>query len=102
MAFYGPDDNFASKVVVSFVRDDQSAPDDLKKWHSSSVDVREDRNIARAIAEYFKSHGVAKVVSTGRIIGCPHEEGVDYPEGTKCPSCEYWAVKDRWSGEALQ
>jgi hypothetical protein len=36
-----------------------------------------------------------------RIIGCPHEEGVDYPEGQSCPRCPFWAHRDRWSGELI-
>jgi hypothetical protein len=34
-----------------------------------------------------------------RIIGCPHEEGIDYPEGTSCPECLYWEGRDRWTGQ---
>src|SRR5712692_4405008 len=29
------------------------------------------------------------------IIGCPHEEGIDYPEGKSCPQCPYWARRAR-------
>ena len=41
------------------------------------------------------------VVMTDRIIGCPHEEGIDY-EGATCPHCSFWAGRDRWTGERLQ
>ena len=40
------------------------------------------------------------VVMTDRIIGCPHEEGIDY-EGATCPACPFWAGRDRWTGERL-
>ena len=40
------------------------------------------------------------VVMTDRIIGCPHEEGIDY-EGVTCPACPFWAGRDRWTGERL-
>ena len=40
------------------------------------------------------------VVMTDRIIGCPHEEGIDY-EGDTCPVCPFWAGRDRWTGERL-
>jgi hypothetical protein len=36
-----------------------------------------------------------------RVIGCPHEEGIDY-EGPTCPHCPYWAGRDRWTGEVIQ
>jgi hypothetical protein len=29
------------------------------------------------------------------MLGCPHEEGIDYPEGEACPECPYWAGRDR-------
>jgi hypothetical protein len=45
---------------------------------------------------------VKSVVVADRIIGCPHEEGVDYPNGTKCPSCPFWDTRDRWTGAALK
>ena len=43
----------------------------------------------------------SKVVITDRIIGCPHEEGLDYPEGSKCPQCPFWAFRDRFTGEII-
>jgi hypothetical protein len=36
-----------------------------------------------------------------RIIGCPHEEGIDYPEGKSCPQCPYWAGRDRFTHERV-
>jgi hypothetical protein len=44
--------------------------------------------------------GVKSVVMTDRIIGCPHEEGIDY-EGATCPACPFWAGRDRWTGKRL-
>ena len=41
------------------------------------------------------------VVLGDRIMGCPHEEGVDY-EGDTCPECPFWAGRDRFSGELIQ
>jgi hypothetical protein len=35
------------------------------------------------------------------IFGCPHEEGIDYPEGDFCPECTYWKGRDRFSGEIV-
>jgi hypothetical protein len=34
---------------------------------------------------------VKEVVMTGGIVGCPHEEGIDYPLGEDCPHCPYWS-----------
>jgi hypothetical protein len=30
------------------------------------------------------------------IFGCPHEEGIDYPNGGVCPRCPFWAEHDRF------
>jgi hypothetical protein len=27
------------------------------------------------------------------VIGCPHEEGIDFPEGQECPYCPFWRGK---------
>lgn len=53
---------------------------------------------ARAALE---EHAVKSVAMADRIIGCPHEEGTDYPEGQTCPRCPFWASRDRWTGERL-
>jgi hypothetical protein len=29
------------------------------------------------------------------MLGCPHEEGIDYPEGEACPACPFWAGRER-------
>jgi len=30
------------------------------------------------------------VVMTEGVVGCPHEEGDDYPWGEACPDCTFW------------
>ena len=47
---------------------------------------------------FIREQGAESVVIADRIMGCPHEEGIDYPEGEKCPSCPFWAYRDRFSG----
>ena len=101
VAFYGPDDRRASKVAVGIVPSDGAEPTDLKRWLSEQGDVRDDVETAAAIREFVDQHGVKTVVMTDRIIGCPHEEGIDYPAGGRCPECPFWATRDRWSGKIL-
>jgi hypothetical protein len=36
------------------------------------------------------------------IIGCPHEEGTDYPEGEACPQCPFWQGRDRFKGTYVE
>ena len=64
-------------------------------------DVRRDPEINYAILQFIRETGAMTVVLSPGIIGCPHEEGIDYPDGEVCPQCPYWATRDRWSGEEL-
>ena len=100
VAFYGPDDKHATKVAVGIVVDESDEPKNLQRWFAED-DLRNDPTIRNEILEFIKSHAVRTVVMTDRIIGCPHEEAIDYPEGQKCPLCPFWAIRDRWSGDVL-
>jgi hypothetical protein len=42
---------------------------------------------------------VLSVAMTDGIIGCPHQEGIDY-EGEWCPLCEFWPGRDRFNRAA--
>jgi len=102
VAFYGPDDKRASKAAVGIVPAEGSDPAVLERWFAEDRDVRTDPAIGAAILEFIQHHDARSVVVTDRIIGCPHEEGVDYPDGQACPRCPFWANRDRWTGELLQ
>jgi hypothetical protein len=103
VACYGPNDTFASKVVVGIVLSKRDADNALiEKWFSEDKDVRLDAGIASQIVQHIANHNVERVVMTDRIIGCPHEEGIDYPDGEKCPLCPFWANRDRWTGEIIK
>lgn len=102
VAFYGPDDKRASKVVVGIVAAEGAGAAPLKRWFSEDRDVRRDVAIGREIVAFIQEHDARSVGMVDRIIGCPHEEGTDYPEGQVCPQCPFWAHRDRWSGEIIQ
>jgi hypothetical protein len=87
VAFYGPDDQRATKVAVGIVPAEGAEADPLQRWFSEEADVRSDPDIARGIIEFIETHAAKSVVLMDRIIGCPHEEEVDYPVGTACPQC---------------
>ena len=101
VAFYGPDDRRATKVSVGIVTAEDAEPEILERWFSEDSDVQTDPTIGDEILTFIKAHGAKSVVTADRIIGCPHEEGIDYPEGQECPQCPFWAHRDRWSGEVL-
>jgi hypothetical protein len=101
IAFYGPDASRASKVAVGIIRTEDGMPTEMKKWFSDTSDVRRDAAIGGEILDFIEEHGARTVAMSSSIIGCPHEEGPDYPEGEVCPQCPYWVNRDRWSGEEL-
>jgi hypothetical protein len=101
VAYYGPDDNRATKLVVGIVRIEGAEPDVLERWFSEDGDVRSDPVIGSEVLAFIERNNVKSVVMADRIIGCPHEEGSDYPEGQVCPHCPFWAHRDRWSGDVL-
>ena len=101
VAFYGPDASRATKVAVGIAPAENESVTELRRWSSESQDVRIDRYIGEEILSFIKMHGVRTVVMSPGIIGCPHEEGTDYPDGEVCPLCPYWAARDRWTGESL-
>lgn len=102
VAFYGPNDKLASKIVVSVFLTENNEPDFLKRWVSDGdLDVRRDPAIGEQVLAFFKTHSPRSTVVTDRIIGCPHEEGTDYPEGASCPQCPFWAGRDRFTHERI-
>jgi hypothetical protein len=101
VAYYGPDASRATKVVVGIVLAENAEVTDLERWSSEIVDVRLDRVVNGEILQFIQAHEAKTVVMSPGIIGCPHEEGVDYPEGEVCPHCPFWADRDRWTGEKL-
>jgi len=103
VAFYGPTDKLATKVVVSIILTENSQPDFLQRWFSDDQsDVRNDPAIGEQVLAFLKAHAPRSTVVADRIIGCPHEEGTDYADGTACPQCPYWAGRDRFTHERIQ
>ena len=102
IAYYGPDDQNATKVTVGIVTEKNAQPSILKRWFNEDSDIRKDRITIEEIIAFIKENKAKSVVMVDRIFGCPHEEGADYPEGSKCPKCPYWAIRDRFTGEIVQ
>ncbi len=100
IACYGPDNRRATKLVVSIVEHDGAEPSEMRKWYTEDGDVRDTLEIMDETVGLLEQHGARSVVMPDRIIGCPHEEGIDY-EGQTCPQCPFWANRDRWTGEVI-
>lgn len=91
MAYYRPNDRITTKVAVGIVEEWGQEPAELKRWWGK--DVNRDLGIQKEVADFIKANGANSVVITDGIIGCPHEEGIDFPLGEDCPYCPFWRGK---------
>jgi hypothetical protein len=97
-AYYGPDNRQASKVAVGIVPAPESEVTEMRRWFAETGDVRTDETVLAEIVTFLREQAVLSVALTEGLLGCPHEEGIDYPMGEVCPECPYWARRDRWTG----
>ena len=100
VALYGADDTRATTLTVGIVPAEDADVADLRSWFSEDADIRNDAGVAEEVLAFIDAAGAKSVVMTDRIIGCPHEEGIDY-QGPTCPACPFWAGRDRWTGRRL-
>jgi hypothetical protein len=101
VALYGPDDTTATKLTVGIVPAKDVEATDLRRWFSErQTDIRDDIQVTEEVLALTSEAGAKSVVMTERIIGCPHEEGIDY-EGATFPACPFWAGRDLWTGKRL-
>ena len=100
IAFYGPNLDQATKVTVGIVPTENAEVAELRDWKVDRGDVRTDTGIAREMLEFIEEHGVLSVAMTDGIIGCPHQQGIDY-EGEWCPVCVFWHGRDRFAGQRV-
>jgi hypothetical protein len=101
IAFYGPNLGQATKVAVGIVPAENADVKAMRDWKVDRGDIRTDPGIAREILEFIEEQGALSVAMVGGIIGCPHQEGIDY-EGEWCPVCEFWHGRDRFTGKMVQ
>ena len=96
---YGPDNQRATKLVVSIFKKPGAESSAMEKWIVQGGDIRQDPTIMQQVVKFAKHHGVRQTVTCDRILGCPHEEGIDYPVGGVCPQCPFWWTVDRFTHE---
>jgi hypothetical protein len=82
-SFYGPNDRRATKIILQVPSEDI-----VVRW--TARDVFRDENILQAAREFLLEHPADYFVVPGGTIGCPHQEGLDYPKGLDCPKCPAW------------
>jgi hypothetical protein len=103
IAFYGPNLTQATKVAVGIVPSEHAEPTAMRDWKVETGDVRNDLDVAGEILEFIDREGVLSIIMSDGIMGCPHQEGIDY-EGEWCPSpdCVFWRGRDRFTGKPIQ
>ena len=100
IAFYGPNLNQATKITVGIVPSGNAEVTELRDWKVDRGDIRTDPDIAREILEFIDERQALSVAMTDGIIGCPHQQGIDY-EGEWCPVCPFWHGRDRFAGQSV-
>jgi hypothetical protein len=100
VAFYGPNLSQATKVAVGIVPAKNADVSEMRDWRVDTGDVRDSPTIIEEVLEFVAEHSVLSVVMTDGIIGCPHQEGIDY-EGDWCPVCDFWRGRDRFTGKMI-
>ncbi len=90
VAYYGPDHKVPVKIAVG-IFEAEGADVIVERWRGP--DVATNPQVAEEIDAYLQAHNVQQVALTGGIIGCPHEEAIDFPAGQECPHCPCWKGK---------
>jgi hypothetical protein len=96
VAYYGPNGDTTTKIVAAVINQADAEPI-LQRWMGS--DILENQKVKDEIDDFFERHQVTQIGGLPFNIGCPHEEGEDFPTGEDCPFCSYWKGKqgeDRW------
>ena len=87
IVYFGPDDKTVTKILGIVLVDAQNDPI-TKQWLGENI--AENPKTISAIGNFFQKYCVSDVVMTEGVIGCPHEEGLDYPLGGECAECTFW------------
>lgn len=98
IAFYGPSNQLATKIALGIISYENAEPI-MMKWMNSEIDIRHNEPVMKEILKAINEGEAKSVLMVDKIIGCPHEEGMDYPEGESCQQCPYWLNRNRWTGD---
>src|SRR6266576_3628129 len=61
VAFYGSNDQSASKVAVGILSRENAELDALERWFAKDRDIRTDPNVAHEILEFIRRYGAKSV-----------------------------------------
>jgi hypothetical protein len=91
VAFYGHNDKIATKAVIGIIKKAGGSPESIKKWIFEKGDLRKDVTTIKELFRHIEAHQALSVALTPGIYSCPHEAGIDFPEGDTCPQCTFWS-----------
>ena len=90
LALYGPNDKVTTKMVAGVIFRRNGEPI-LQRW--VATDVTTNPKIRQEMLDFFRDYEVKRIAKCTGNIGCPHEEGIDFPVGEDCPFCPFWKGK---------
>lgn len=90
VAFYGPDAVNTTKIVAGVILSEDAEPI-IKRWVGTKA--MDDPKVGEEMHQFFEEYAVESVAAAEGNIGCPHEEGEDFPVGEDCPFCPFWRGK---------
>jgi hypothetical protein len=63
----------------------------MKSW--VSTEIMKNAKVQKEMQEFFAQHGVKSLAMSDGNMGCPHEEGLDFPHWEDCPFRPFWKGK---------
>jgi hypothetical protein len=90
VALYGPNDKMTTKIAAGVILHAEADPI-VMRWVGTNVTTNP--KVQKEMQEFFEQHGVKSVALVEENMGCPHEEGEDFPVGEDCPFCPFWKGK---------
>jgi hypothetical protein len=79
-----------TKIAAGVITSPTAEPT-IQRW--VATDATTNPRIQQEIQEFFAKHQVKSVAASAGNMGCPHEEGEDFPNGEDCPFCPFWNGK---------
>ena len=92
IAFYGPDDSRATKLVVGIILEEDQEPAELRRWFTGRGDIREDPGTAEEVLAFIDRFGPRFNWSSQHLssapIAAPHQ-GLRRASSSRA-SCAAW------------
>ena len=71
VAYYGPDNQKATKVAVGIITREDGEPDPLRRWYAGEKDARLDLEITNQVLAFIKEHKAVSLPQLERYWAVP-------------------------------